>query len=217
MTSDPRLGSEPDRPLEILQQKFEFMEGGDEELAFYRRLAEDTFPHVKGGYPIHQPGFREPAPDSAGFFLQRWNNGVRLGRCKPLPPELERRWRDWADRYYEIRRRSPKLEMRDLIQDITERQEGLSWPFHATEDILEEWIVAGNFDAPIEHELYFAEYVTRPTFDRLRELRFLTGGWIYDDGWKLRFAQGAEWERVKADMRERRETQMGLRPTDRGG
>jgi hypothetical protein len=217
MTSDPPTWDEPDRSIEILLQKFEFMEGGDEELAFYRRLAEDTFRQVRGGYPVHQPDYREPSPESAGFFLQRWNDGVRLGRCKALPPELERRWREWADRYFEIRRRSPQLEMRDLIQGITERQEGLSWPFHATEDILEEWIVAADFDAPIECEFYFAEYVTRPVFDRLRELRFLTGGWIYDDGRKLRFAGGAEWAREKAEMRERRETQMGLRPTGQGG
>jgi len=212
MNPYPSESGEPDRPVAVLPEKFDFMEDGVEQLAFYRRLAEDTEPQVRGGYPIHQPDFREPSPESAGFFLQRWNDGVRLGRCKPLPPELERRWREWADRYFEVRRRSPKLEMRDLIQDITERQEGLSWPFHATEDILEEWVVAGDFEAPIEGEFYFAEYVTRPTFDRLRELRLLTDGWIYDDGWKLRFAQGPEWARAKADMRERRETQMGLRP-----
>jgi hypothetical protein len=190
MTLDPS-GEEPRPHLpEIWTEKFLFMERGDEELATFKQLAEDT--RAAGWRDV-----REPSPESAFFLL---NNAGR-GSYPPLPPDLNERWQAWAKRYFEIRLRSPQLEMRDLIQDITERQEGLSWPFYATEDVLEEWVVAGDFDAPIETGLYFAEYVTRPTFDRLRELRFLTGGWIYNDSDGLRFADGDEWKRVKAELR----------------
>jgi len=189
-----RSGETAPLPFKVDTEKFRFMVDGDKELASFTQLAEDT--HALGWFDV-----REPSPESAAFLLHHIRRGSRL----ELPPDLDGRWREWADRYFEIRKRSPQLEMRDLIQDITERQEGLSWPFYATEDVLEEWIVAGNFDAPIETGLYSAEYVTRPVFDRLRELRFLTGGWIYDDGAELRFASGEEWERVKAELRSARE------------
>jgi hypothetical protein len=184
-------------------EKFSFMTDGEAEKARYEQLARDTWPVVAGLPGLGGADFQEPSPESAAFFLLRWDHEVGKGRYPPLPDALDRRWREWAEHYYEIRRRSPKLEMRDLIQGITERQEGLSWPFHATEDILEEWILAGDFDAPIGSHLYDPQAVTRETFERLRELRLQTGGWIYDDGSRLRFAADEEWEDVKRDMRMR--------------
>ena len=201
MTSEPADPNALPPIVPVHDEKFSFMEDGEAEKARFERLARDTYPVVAGLPGIGCADFREPSPDSAFFFLHQWDHGVRQGRYPPLPDALDRRWRDWAARYFEIRARSPRLEMRDLIQGITERQEGLSWPFYATEDILEEWILAGDFDAPIGSHIYDREAVTRATFDRLRELRLLTGGWIYNDGSVLRFVAGEEWEQAKRDLR----------------
>jgi hypothetical protein len=204
MTADSSNPGSTQPPLLILREKFFFMEDGAAEQARYERLAYDSFA-VLGWLPgIGCVSFREPSPRSAFFFIYDWERGMRDGKYSSLPDDLDWRWRDWSRRYYEIRSRSPKLEMRDLLQDITERQDGRSWPFYASEHILEEWILAGDFDAPMGSDLYSPEYVTRKTFGRLRELRLLTGGWIYDDGHALRFAAGEEWQEVKRELRELR-------------
>jgi hypothetical protein len=133
-----------------------------------------------------------PWPESAFSLLKCKNFREQVS------PSLLRRWEDWTKEYYEIAERNPSLELRDLMQDISESHNASSWPY-GLERRIQIWLDAGDpITPPPFHDR--RGIVTPDFFHRLRELRRRCGGWLYwnDELKRVVFAQESEWQKVQA-------------------
>jgi hypothetical protein len=141
----------------------------------------------------------DPWPESAGNALRGRGWGKRnAGPRIELPPALIQRWESWNREYFEVRARNPQLELRDMMQHISESDSASSWP-GGYERRIQDWVdAADDPSAPPFDDRYRS--VTPEFFNRLRELRRLCGGWLYwsDDLKRVVFAPEPEWLRVRA-------------------
>jgi len=135
------------------------------------------------------------SPDSAGFGLARIRS---LGAA--ISDELIQGWKRFADLYRRLITRNPRLELRDLMQDISEGNESASWPSMKEWEI-EKWIADG---AP-KGQIHYA--IDDDIRDRLLELYPILGGWLYydDKASMLRFAETVAFRQVKVQLDAERE------------
>ena len=156
-----------------------------------------------------QTGGREifrAQPNSAMFALK-----AVASRKLHITPDCIEGWRRWAQDYPALVARNPRLELRDLLQDLSERAEGSSWPC-GFEWRIETW--AATADAPAETFPYPAfdgdRFGISPALrDRLRALFRTLGGWLYydDDAGMVVFAATQAFRLVaqrRAEARDKR-------------
>jgi hypothetical protein len=119
----------------------------------------------------------DPWPESAGNALRGRGWGKRsAGPRIELPPALIQGWESWNREYFEVRARNPRLELRDMMQHISESDSASSWP-SGYERRIQDWVDAGDPSTPPFDDRHGC--VTPDFFNRLRELRQLCGGWLY--------------------------------------
>ena len=176
----------------------------------FLQLAIDTYDYlISRGAGFVQ--MSDPSPDSAmnglhNFGLARdgpisfdtIRNSETWCRRIELSRELIERWKSWNREYVDIRARNPRLELRDMMQDISESDSASSWP-HGYERHIQAWVDAGDASAPPPFDA--SPDILRPEFfDRLRELRQVCGGWLYwnDNLNRVVFASEPEWQQVRA-------------------
>jgi hypothetical protein len=175
----------------------------------FLQLAIDTYDFLAsaGAVPLWVFGL-----SAAGNPLcYPWNR--RDGRAIEFSPALIERWENWNREYFEIRARSPRLELRDMMQEISESHNASSWP-DGYERRLQVWVDAGDPSAPPPFDDRH-RIVTATFFSRLRELRRLCGGWLYwnNDLRRVVFARESEWqpmcaEQEAADDKQREESKI---------
>ena len=140
------------------------------------------------------------SPDSAGFGSAH----VRAVGAD-VPDELLQGWQRFADQYSELVARNPRLELRDLMQGISERAMFESWPQGAEWDI-ERWISEG---APADGRVLYP--VDHDIRDRLLKLYPVLGGWLYvDETWTVTFADTAAFRQVKVRLDAERDERIRL-------
>ena len=131
----------------------------------------------------------QSSPGSAGFGTAHMN---AVGA--EVSDELVQGWKRFAELYQDSIPRNPRLELRDLLQDISERREAASWP-HLWEWDIERWVSDG---AP-EGQIRYA--VDDDLRDRLLELYPTLGGWLYlDETGMVSFAETAAFHQVKVRL-----------------
>jgi hypothetical protein len=134
------------------------------------------------------------SPDSAGFGSAH----IKAVGAE-VSDELVQGWKRFAELYQDLIARNPRLELRDLMQDISERKEAASWPQMCEWDI-ERWICDG---APKGQMPYPVDDDIR---ERLLELNPILGGWLYrDETGMVVFAETATFRQVKVRMDAERE------------
>ncbi|CCD84778.1 protein of unknown function [Bradyrhizobium sp. ORS 285] len=166
--------------------------GEDELLASFKQLAMETYG------ALTQHGLRcmpwTTWPESAAFF-----------RCSSdlagiVPETCLERWRQWELGYPELLARHPRLELRNLMQTISERMNASSWPY-GYEWAIEAWIAGGDPDR--------AAFGDRVLFERLAELHTRLGGWLYlDDDYNVVFETFAEFRQTGRRREKEREDQI---------
>jgi len=160
-----------------------------------------------------------PGEDDAHGMLDRLNaatvaelSALGLGRfdvAATLSQELASGWNRFAELYPLLVKRNPRLELRDLMEDISERRESASWP-EEWEWAIERWVADG---APAHAEPYPVDADIRA---RLLELHPKLAGWLYYDHAKhmVVFAETDEFLQVKIRFdteRERRISEQRVR------
>jgi hypothetical protein len=181
----------------LSERVFSLTKGEEEARARFEHLAIDTYDFLTStGKPSE---VFSPWPESGANFLGLDRQGY-LARRYPgvtIPPSLMQRWQAWNRDYYEMRARNPALELRDMMQHISESNDASSWP-DGYERHIQEWVDAGDASAPPP----FSDcgIATPEFFSRLHELRQLCGGWLYwnHEMERVVFAPEPEWQRVCA-------------------
>ena len=98
-----------------------------------------------------------------------------------LPDELRDEWRGWLARYQALVARNPRLELADLIGLIGETIDHSNWPT-VPAAALRAWVDGGErLPLPWAACEFDEISIDRPFYDRLRELRVATGGWVVWD------------------------------------
>jgi hypothetical protein len=173
----------------IADRKFALTSGEQSSRERFRQLAIETYDFLISNGATSVPRF-DPWPEAAG-------NPIRNPPRIELTSELTRRWESWNTEYYEIRARNPQLELRDMIQNISESDVASSWPSSDQERRIQEWVDAGDPTArPPFTDRY--DIVTLEFFERLRTLRQLCDGWLYwnSDVNGVVFASESKWQSV---------------------
>lgn len=139
------------------------------------------------------------SPDSAGFGSAHIKAvGANVSE------KLVNGWKRLADLYPGLAARNPRLELRDLMQDISERRESASWP-HMWEWSIERWIADGAPDGQMPYP------VDNDIRDRLLELHPILGGWLYlDETGMVAFAETTAFREVKVRLDAEREKRIHL-------
>lgn len=109
----------------------------------------------------------------------------------PRCPRLAHRWRGWAAEFRQLLDRHPRVEMKGLLQDISESREGASWPY-GLETAIRDWVDLGIYSSPRYASL--RRDTRREDFERMVELRRKTypGWWFWHDGQVRWFPNGDE-------------------------
>lgn len=182
----------------VIDRKFALTSGEENSRERFRQLAIDTYDFLISMGASFVQAF-DPWPESGGNALRiPWWGKRDDGSRIELAAGLMGRWKTWNDEYFEIRARNPRLELRDMMQHISESHTASSWP-DGYERRIQDWVDAGNPSAPPPFDDRYG-IITPEFFNRLRTLRQLCGGWLYWDG-KLNcivFAPEAEWQSVRA-------------------
>lgn len=206
-----------EQQLRATNDKLKWLENGAGARERFQQLAMDTYDAITSlGADFVMPF--DPWPESAGNGL-RGGWGVLGSQARiELPGHLVQRWREWNDEYYRVRAQSPKLELRDLMQDISESHAASSWPV-GYERRIQDWVDAGDALAPTPFDDRYA-VAGEDTFQRLQQLRVLLKGWMFWDEkiHAVRFAPEPEWQLVRAQQesteakwrREREQTRLRM-------
>lgn len=137
------------------------------------------------------------SPDSVGFGSAH----IKAVGAE-VSDELVQGWKRFAKLYQGLIARNPRLELRDLMQDISERRESASWP-HMWEWDIERWICDGAPEGQMRYP------VDNDIRDRLLELYPILGGWLYlDETGMVVFAETAAFRQVKVRMDAEREERI---------
>jgi hypothetical protein len=179
----------------ILDQLFSLTDNEEAARACFERLALDTYDCLTlAGDPA---AWLSIGPQSAAGILAKKSPSE-------LPEALRHRWEDWKSQYDKLRARNPRLDLRDLMHEISESHDRSSWPY-SLEDAIQDWIDADDPKTPPP----FCDrdnIVTPEFYQRLRSVRPLVGGWLYwsDDRKRVVFAPEAEWQQLRAARAEAR-------------
>src|SRR5712691_5438831 len=179
-------------------EKFAQTSGEESARERYLQLAIDTYDFLISTGADFVLVF-DPWPESAGNPLRGPLWGKRNdSRRIELSPALIQRCEGWNREYFELRARNLQLELRDMMQEISESHMSSSWP-EGYERLIQDWVDAGDLSArpPFDdgHNIVTPEF-----FNRLRELRRLCGGWLFwsSDLERVVFAPEAQWQQVRA-------------------
>jgi hypothetical protein len=180
------------RQTSITDLKLSLTSGEESSRERFLQLALETYDSLISMGATMVPSDFDPWPESGGNPL---SNPPRI----ELTPDLVQRWKRWNDEYYEIRSRNPRLELRDMMQEMSESDTASSWPRHFQERSIQDWVDAGDPAAPPPFDDRY-DIVTPEFFERLRELRQLCGGWLYWDSsmGRVVFAPESEWQSVRS-------------------
>jgi hypothetical protein len=171
---------------------FSFTNGEDESRNRFEQMALDTY-ELLSSLSVTQATHFSVRPGGTPIFL--------LQKCgEKLPRSLLCRWESWGKEYDEIVRRNPRLELRDMMHDISESYMSASWPV-GYEDVIQDWVDAG--DPAASAFFVVPETGTAEFYHRLREVRQLCGGWLYWDGDNVVFAPEPEWQKIRAQKKAR--------------
>lgn len=183
---------------EHADDKLGFTEGDEEARQRFLRLAIDTYDALTSAGARHIWTF-DPCLEVARNALCRTNWGRPGGLRIELAPTLVERWKAWNADYFAIRARQPRLELHDMLEDVSEGDSAASWPA-GYEWRLAAWVDAGDPSAPPPFMDRY-DIVTPAFFMRLRELRRLCNGWLYwcDGAKSVVYAPEPEWRRVRAE------------------
>lgn len=129
-------------------EKLRWSAGEDDASERFQKLAIDTYEFLVSAGADYMQTF-DPSPASAGNPLRgRWWGKRGGGTFTQLSPELIERWESWNSEYVRIRARNPRLELRDVMQNISESDSASSWPVSYERHIWD-WIEAGDSAAPL--------------------------------------------------------------------
>jgi len=161
----------------------------------FRQLAIDTYDFLTSAGAKVGWAFT-PSDEYASSVA--YSGGRVDGSRAELSPELIQRWERWNREYSQIRARNPRLELRDLMQNISESHDASSWPV-GYEWRIQAWVDAGDPSAPPPFDDRH-NIVSPEIFNRLRKLRHLCAGWLYfsDKVRHVVFAPEPEWQLVRA-------------------
>lgn len=178
-----------------VNEVFSFTQGEEANRARFEQLAFETFDFlISVGAKVYF-GFN-PDPESAFNFLRHCDYGYR---GVAVPAELRQRWQEWNEEYYRMRSRNPRLELFDLMHEISESHDSSSWP-QGYEWRIQDWVDVGDPSAPPPFDDR-AGIVTADFFQRLRKVRQSCGGWIYAPyHGPVVFAAEPEWQVVRAEQ-----------------
>jgi hypothetical protein len=203
-------------------RKLALSSGEEDARQRYLQLAIDTYDFLISADAAFVLVF-DPWPKSAANALR--SRGWRKrsdGTGIALPAPLIQRWEAWNREYFEVRSRNPKLELRDMMQGISESHLATGWP-DGYERHIQAWVDAGDPMAPPPFDDRYG-IVTAAFFGRLRQLRERCGGWLYwsDAAQRVVFAPEPEWQQVRAEQeaaeaRRRGEWQEGKAKAERYG
>jgi hypothetical protein len=186
-------------------RKFSLTAGEEDARERFLRLAIDTYDFLASAGAVPAWVF-DPSPES-GVNPLRYQWKQRDGRPIEFSLALIERWENWDREYFEIRARSPRLELRDMMHTISESHNASSWP-DGYEPHIQAWVDAGDPSVPPPFEDRHG-IITVTFFNRLRELRQLCGGWLYlnHELHRVVFAPESEWQRMQeaTDAKRRRE------------
>jgi uncharacterized protein YndB with AHSA1/START domain len=172
-------------------RKFAFTSGEQEAREAFQRLAIDTYDFLilMGADSVLT---FNPKPWPEGYTVQRvWGKRSRRSLVPDRPPPsgpnlhgielspaLLDRWKSWNREYYEVRARNPRLELRDMMQDMSESHNASSFPDEAMELRIRDWIDAGDCTAPLPF-VDRNDIATPEFFNRLCKLRKLCREWPF--------------------------------------
>jgi hypothetical protein len=170
------------RQTEINDEFARLTPGEDELIAFFSRLAMETHDILVAQGVRAIFGF-STWPESAGFFLRPGN------RFYEVPLSILEQWQQWERGYPEVEARNPRLELRNLMQTMSEMMGGMSWPQYSEWEI-ERWVAGGDVDA----NPYYRDY---QIYARLQVLHSRLDGWVYqDDEGYIHFAELEEFKAI---------------------
>jgi len=173
-------------------------DGEDEMWAVFETLAVDTHDAlVAAGSNVWVHGY-SICPDSAwNWLMTTWEHGL-------VAPDLVERWRQWAAGYPALLTRNPKLELRDLMQDISESHDSSSFPYRY-EDAIFEWVLAGDISEPPFDDRH--GIVDDAFYSAMRRLQGdLMGGWLWWDEAAAAqvYVARDQWDVVRAERKAER-------------
>jgi hypothetical protein len=177
----------------ILDEFARLAPGEDELLASFSQLAMETYD------TLTQQGVRfvpwlSTWPESAAFFLRPGHP------TDEVPQSCLEKWRQWELDYHELVARNPRLELRNLMQEISESMDASSWP-QGYEWAIENWVAGGDPDRNA-----FGDHVL---FERLSVLHTKLGGWLYlDDDCNIVFENLAEFRETRRRLDEERDERI---------
>ncbi len=189
-----------EQQLESTHYKLKWLDVDSDARCRFQQLAMATYDALSSLGAVGILAF-DPWPKSAGNALTKpcWLD--RQGQTRlTLPDDIAQRWREWNADYFAIRSRNPKLELRDLLQDISESHDSSSWP-DGYECRIQAWVDDGDPGAPTpfqdRHGIGTVDF-----FRRLQTLRKKLNGWMFWDDQisAVRFAPETEWQRFRAEQ-----------------
>jgi hypothetical protein len=182
----------------VIDQKFALTSGEETSRERFCQLAIDTYDFLMSMGATFVHAF-DPWPESGGNALRipwwgKRNDSARI----ELAPDLMGRWKSWNDEYFEVLGRNPRLELRNMMQQISESHRASSWP-DGYERRIQDWVDTGDPSAPPPFDDRYG-IITPEFFSRLCTLRRLCSGWLYWDNNlnRIVFASETEWQPVRA-------------------
>lgn len=158
-------------------------DGEDEAKQEFLQLCSDTYDEIfrKVANPSRRIlGVYYVSPDSSWSFFQQMSEAA----YKDIDPSIRDRWILWEKHYRDLVARNPRLELRDMMQGISESNDSSSWPF-GYESAIKDWVDSGDYTSP---PFYAREgWITPAFFERLRVLRVMLKGWLYRDEISLKY------------------------------
>jgi hypothetical protein len=174
------------RQTEINNEFARLTPGEDELIAVFSRLAMETHDILaaQGVRTIRTILGFGTWPESASFVLQPGNTFDKI------PPSLLERWHQWERNYPAVEARNPRLELRNLMQTMSETILSESWP-QQFEWAIERWVAGGDIDA----NPYYRDH---KIYARLQALHERLNGWVYqgDDAY-IYFAELEEFRQIE--------------------
>lgn len=110
------------------------------EREIFMSLASDTFTALNDAGSRHRDWIYRMCPSSA-MCLSFYDVNSRQ---EELPEPLQARWIAWRDTYAAMLDRNPRLEIVDMLEQMSESHDSSSWPYGREVQILE-WVVHGDY------------------------------------------------------------------------
>ena len=165
-----------------------------EELSLFERLCQETLAAMPTGWEWRALCIKL-SPDSA-FNPVKWQ---QRAEWQALRADLQAAWQDWPAAYAKLLALNPRLEVADLLSEISETHISSSWP-SGWEDGIEDWVLTGSPASPpfdVRNDTDIARIHAR-----LRDLQTPLGGWIWWSETEKRVVYGdrAAWAKERTRL-----------------